>query len=174
MFNLYDRLVMDAAGTGTKPEAGKNFKHLGVLKKDNAQVAILFRTVPGDSNSCLVIGPKFLPDMHRESLMRALESREGQESFELGTHLARLTFPDGPNMLAMLHLENYLKKMPTNDIIVTYGAGDAGKISLDKLNQMIADDLKVSVNDLAVKEDIVISKKPKPNKKSNGKETAKN
>jgi hypothetical protein len=64
--------------------------------------------------------------------------------------------------------------MPTNDIIVTYGAGDAGKISLDKLNQMIADDLKVSVNDLAVKENIVISKKPKPDKKSNGKETAKN
>lgn len=165
---------MDATGTGAKPEAGKNFKHLGVLKKDNAQVAILFRTVPGDSNSCLVIGPKFLPDIHRESLMRALESKEGQESFELGTHLAKLTFSDGPNMLAMLHIENYLKKMPTNDIIVTYGAGDAGKISLDKLNQMIADDLKISVNDLAVKEDIVISKKPKPNKKPNGKETAKN
>jgi hypothetical protein len=174
MFNLYDRLVMDAAGTGSKPEAGKNLKHLGVLKKDNAQVAILFRTVPGDSNSCLVIGPKFLPDIYRESFMRALESKEGQESFELGTHLAKLTFPDGPNMLALLHIEYYLKKMPTSDIIVTYGAGDAGKISLDKLNQMIADDLKVSVNDLAVKEDIVISKKPKPNKKSNGKETAKN
>jgi hypothetical protein len=45
---------------------------------------------------------------------------------------------------------------------------------MDKLNQMIADDLKISVSELAVKEDIVISKKPKPNKKSNGKETAKN
>ncbi len=165
---------MDAAGTGSKPEAGKNFKHLGVLKKDNAQVAILFRTVPGESDTCLVIGPKFLPDIHRESLMRALESKEGQESFELGTHLARLTFPDGPNMLALLHIENYLKKMPTNDIIVTYGAGDSGKISLDKLNQMIADDLKVSVNDLSFKEDIFIIKKPKPNKKPKGKETAKN
>jgi len=130
--------------------------------------------LPKEPESCLVIGPKFLSDIHRESLMRALESSEGQASFELGTHIARLAFPDGPNMLALLHIENYLKKMTTKDIIVTYGAGDAGKISLDKLNQMIADDLKVSVNDLAVKEDIVISKKPKPNKKSNGKETAKN
>jgi hypothetical protein len=165
---------MDAADTGGKSETTKNLKHLGVLKEDGAQVAILFRTIPNEPNSCLVIGPKFLSDIHRESLMRALESKEGQESFELGTHLARVAFPDGPNMLALLHIENYIKKMPTNDIIVTYGAGDTGKISLDKLNQMIADDLKVSVNDLAVKENIVISKKPKPDKKSNGKETAKN
>lgn len=165
---------MDAANTGAKTEAVKNLKHLGVLKQDGAQVAIIFRTLPKEPESCLVIGPKFLSDIHRESLMRALESPEGQASFELGTHIARLAFPDGPNMLALLHIENYLKKLPTKDIIVTYGAGDAGKIALDKLNQMIADDLKVSINDLAVKEDIVISKKPKTNKKSNGKETAKN
>lgn len=174
MLNLYDKLVMDAANTGTKTEAGKNLKHLGVLKQDGAQVAILFRTIPGQPERCLVIGPKFLSDIHREAFMRALESPEGQASFELGTHVARLAFPDGPNMLALLHIENYLKRMPTKDIIVTYGAGDTGKIPLDKLNQMIADDLKVSINDLAVKEDVVISKKSKPNKKSNGKETAKN
>lgn len=174
MLNLYDKLVMDAANTGGKSETTRNLKHLGVLKEDGAQVAILFRTIPNESNFCLVIGPKFLSDIHRESLMRALESKEGQASFELGTHLAKVAFPDGPNMLAMLHLDNYIKRMSTKDIIVTYGAGDAGKISLDKLNQMIADDMGVSINDLAIKEDVVISKKPKPNKKSNGKETAKN
>jgi hypothetical protein len=165
---------MDAANTGGKSETTRNLKHLGVLKEDGAQVAILFRTIPNEPNFCLVIGPKFLSDIHRESLMRALESKEGQASFELGTHLAKVAFPDGPNMLAMLHLDNYIKRMSTKDIIVTYGAGDAGKISLDKLNQMIADDMGVSINDLAIKEDVVISKKPKPNKKSNGKETAKN
>lgn len=174
MLNLYDKLVMDAANTGAKTEAVKNLKHLGVLKQDGAQVAIIFRTLPKEPNFCLVIGPKFLPDIHREAFMRALESPEGQASFELGTHLAKLAFPDGPNMLALLHIDYYLKKFPTNQIIVTYGAGDGGKIPLDKLNQMIADDLKISVSELAVKEDIVISKKPKPNKKSNGKETAKN
>ena len=174
MLNLYDKLVMDASNTGGKIETTRNLKHLGMLKEDSAQVAIIFRTLPEDSNSCLVIGPKFLSDIHREAFMRALESKEGQESFELGTHLARVAFPDGPNMLASLHIDNYLKKMFTKDIIVTYGAGDAGKISLDKLNQMIADDMGVSINDLAIKEDVVISKKPKPNKKSNGKETAKN
>lgn len=165
---------MDAANTGVKTEAGKNLKHLGVLKQDGAQVAILFRTVPNEPNNCLVIGPKFLSDIQREAFMRALESPEGQASFELGTHIAKLAFPDGPNMLASLHVEGYLKKFRTSEIIVTYGAGDAGKISLDKLNQLIADDLKVSVSNLAVKEDVVLSKKTKPNKKSNAKETAKN
>lgn len=174
MLNLYDKLVMDAANTGAKTEAVKNLKHLGVLKQDGAQVAIIFRTLPKEPESCLVIGPKFLSDIHRESFMRALESPEGQASFELGTHLAKLAFPDGPNMLALIHVEGYLKKFRTDEIIVTYGAGDDGKIALDKLNKMIADDLKISVSDLAVKEDIVISKKSKPNKKSNGKETAKN
>jgi hypothetical protein len=77
-------------------------------------------------------------------------------------------------MLASLHIDNYLKKFQTKDIIVTYGAGDAGKISLDKLNQMIADDMKVSINDLAVKENIVLGKKEKSNKKNNAKEAAKN
>lgn len=174
MLNLYDKLVMDAANTGNSKETGKSFKHLGALKQDNAQVAIIFRTLPNEPNFCLVIGPKFLPDIHREAFMRALESPEGQASFELGTHLAKLNFQDGPNMLALLHVDNFLKKIPTKDIIVTYGTGESGKIALDKLNQLIADDLKVSINDLAVKEDIVISKKTKPNKKSNAKEAAKN
>ena len=39
---------------------------------------------------------------------------------------------------------------------------------------MIADDMKVSINDLAVKENIVLGKKEKSNKKNNAKEAAKN
>jgi hypothetical protein len=81
MFNLYDRLVMDAAGTGSKPEAGKNLKHLGVLKNDSAQVAILFRTVPGESDKCLVIGPKFLPDIQRESLHESIRKHRRSGEF---------------------------------------------------------------------------------------------
>lgn len=174
MLNLYDKLVMDAAGTGGTTEAARVFKHIGVLKEDNAPVVIVFRTIPNDPNFCLVVGPKFLPDNSRDALMRAVESKDGQSSFELGTHIARLNFQDGVNMLASLHVDNYLKKFETKDIIVTYGAGDAGKISLDKLNQMIADDMKVSINELAVKENIVLAKKEKSNKKSNAKEAAKN
>jgi hypothetical protein len=105
--------------------------------------------------------------------MRALESAEGQASFELGTYLARQKFPDGIDMLALLHNDNYIKKIPTANIIVTYGPGEEGKIALDKLNEMIAKEQGISVEELSVKED-----KPKEtakkNKKSNAKETAKN
>ena len=101
MLNLYDKLVMDAANTGAKTQAVKNLKHLGVLKQDGAQVAIIFRTLPKEPESCLVIGPKFLSDIHRESLMRALESPEGQASFELGTHSASIFGPSGKANLAI-------------------------------------------------------------------------
>lgn len=172
--NLYDKLVMDAVGNSGGKEAARTFKHIGMLKQDSAPVVIMFRTIPKEPNFCLVVGPKFLPEINRGALMRALESSDGQASFELGTYLARLTFQDGVNMLASLHVDNYLKKFLTKDIIVTYGAGDAGKIALDTLNQMIADDMKVSIEQLAVTQDIVLGKKEKANKKSNAKEAAKN
>ena len=80
-----------------------------------ANVAIIFRTVPEESNNCLVVGPKFLDDTNHNSFMKALESQEGQDSFELGSYLNRTSFPDGTNMLAFLHSGNYIKKIPTKN-----------------------------------------------------------
>jgi hypothetical protein len=174
MFNLYDKMVMDAASADVEARANrKYFKHIGVLKEDGAKVAILFRTVPEEPENCLVIGPKFLSDVYHNAFMRALESAEGQASFELGTYLARQKFPDGIDMLALLHNDNYIKKIPTANVIVTYGPGEEGKIALDKLNEMIAKEQGISVEELSVKED-KSKETAKKNKKSNAKETAKN
>lgn len=167
-------MVMDASSADVEAKlARKYFKHIGILKDDGAKVAIIFRTVPEEPENCLVIGPKFLSDVYHNAFMRALESAEGQASFELGTYLARQKFPDGIDMLALLHNDNYIKKIATANVIVTYGPGEEGKIGLDKLNQMIADDMGISLKELSVKED-----KPKTasksNKKPNAKETAKN
>ncbi len=174
MFNLYDKMVMDASSADVEAKlARKYFKHIGLLKDDGAKVAIIFRTVPEEPENCLVIGPKFLSDVYHNAFMRALESAEGQASFELGTYIARQKFPDGIDMLALLHNDNYIKKIPTANVIVTYGPGEEGKIALDKLNEMIAKDMGISLTELSVKED-----KPKAaaksNKKPNAKETAKN
>lgn len=163
---------MDTANTNiNSTDKIKYYKHIGELKNDRANVIILFRTVPREPNSCLVIGPKFLSDIYRESLTRALESQDGQASFEFGTHLSRLKFPDGVEMLAFLHFENYIKKMPTEDVIVTYGPGKDGKIPLDKLNEMIAADMNMSLLELSIKD--APNSAVKKNKKSNAKETAK-
>jgi hypothetical protein len=171
MLNLYDKLVMDAAPTEEKSPL-KYYKHLGELKSDRTNVIILFRTVPREPESCLVIGPKFLSDVYRESLTRALESVDGQASFEFGTYLSRQKFPDGVEILAFLHLENYIKKISTEDVIVTYGPGKDGKIPLNKLNEMIAADMNMSLVELSIKD--APNSATKKNKKSNAKETAKN
>ena len=85
------------------------FKHIGELADESkAKVVIVYRTVPGESNSCLVVGTKFLPDMYHDALMRAVESEGGQAENELGVYLGRQRFPDGTNMLALLHNDNYI------------------------------------------------------------------
>ena len=99
------------AGDGqTGPK--RHFKHIGELADESkAKVVIVYRTVPGESNNCLVVGTKFLPDMYHNALMRAVESEGGQQAMELGEFLGRQTFPDGTNMLAMLHNDNYIKNV---------------------------------------------------------------
>jgi len=153
MLNLYDRMVMDAVNTGVVQKGEtRYYKHIGILKEDKANVVILFRTVPDEPEHCLVVGPNFLEDSYRLALMRAIESKQGQAAWEFGEHIHNTQFPDGVNMLSWLHLNNYIKKLPTSDIIVTYGEGPSGRIQLDELNRLIADDLKISLSELAVKE----------------------
>ena len=144
-------MPMDVEGTAqTIASNRRQFKHIGKLKDDGANVAIIFRTVPEEPENCLVIGPKFLDDTSHNAFMKALESTEGQASFELGTYLNRVSFPDGTNMLAFLHQGNYIKKMPTKNIVVTMGSGTDGQVSLDELNKLIAEERGVKVSELAV------------------------
>jgi len=110
---------------------------------------IMYRTVPGEPNNCLVVGTKFLPDQYHNALMKAVESDGGQDAEEFADYASRQTFPDGTNMLAMLHNDNYIKKFKTNEIMITYGTGADGRILLNKLNEMIAKDKGVKVADLA-------------------------
>ena len=161
LMNVFDKLVM-GPGAGNQEGAieRKWFKHIGQLADTSkAKVIIVYRTVPqGDgtrdeSKNCLVIGTKFLPDQYHDALMRAVESEGGQAESELGTYLGRQSFPDGTNMLAVLHNDNYIKKFPTKDVIVTYGPLAEGRIALDELNKMIAKDQNVKISELAVKDE---------------------
>ena len=54
------------AGDGqTGPK--RHFKHIGELADESkAKVVIVYRTVPGESNNCLVVGTKFLPDIYSD------------------------------------------------------------------------------------------------------------
>ncbi len=155
------------AGEGqTGPK--RHFKHIGELSdQSKAKVVIMYRTVPGEPNNCLVVGTKFLPDMYHNGLMKAVESEGGQQAEEFADYAGRQTFADGTNMLAMLHNDNYIKKFKTNEIMVTYGSGADGKILLNKLNEMIAKEKGVKVGDLAQKDDTPET----PTKKADAKKT---
>ena len=161
------------AGDGqTGPK--RHFKHIGELADTSkAKVVIMYRTVPGEPNNCLVVGNKFLPDLYHNSLMKAVESDGGQQAEEFAEFASRQTFPDGTNMLAVLHNDNYIKKFKTNEIVVTYGSGEDGRILLNKLNEMIAKEKGVTVKELAKDPDAPAAKKKATSKKADAKEAAK-
>jgi hypothetical protein len=163
-----------AAGDGqTGPK--RHFKHIGELADESkAKVVIMYRTVPGEADNCLVVGTKFLPDLYHNALMKAVESEGGQAADEFADFASRQTFPDGTNMLAMMHNDNYIKKFKTNQIMVTFGNTEDGKILLNKLNEMIAKEKGVSVKDLAKDPEAVEQKAPakKTTKKADAKTTA--
>ena len=157
------------AGDGqTGPK--RHFKHIGELADESkAKVVIMYRTVPGEPNNCLVVGTKFLPDIYHNALMRAVESEGGQEAEEFSEFASRQSFPDGTNMLAMLHNDNYIKKFKTNEIVVTYGNTADGRILLSKLNEMIAKEKGISVKEMAKDPEAEASKQT--TKKADAKKT---
>ena len=53
----------------------------------------------------------------------------------LQTSPGRQTFPDGTNMLAMMHNDNYIKKFKTNEIMVTL----ATLLTVESLEQVERD-----------------------------------
>ena len=148
---LYDKMVMDSNTNATAVLQGKKqLKHLGEYKESKTPVIVLFRTVPKEPNNCLIVAPKFLPDVYNEAIMKAVDSEGGQAENELGTYLGRQRFPNGENMLELLHNQNYIKKIVTNKIDIRYGIGDDGRISLDELNKLIAKEKGVKVSELAI------------------------
>ena len=77
-------------------------------------------------------------------------------------------------MLAVLNNDNYIKKFKTKDIVMTYGPTAEGRITLNKLNEMIAKEKGVKVSDLAVMDDTpkaTATTKKTTTKKTDAKET---
>ena len=176
LVNVNDQAMPMGQNTGQAGEGQtgpkRHFKHIGELSDTSkAKVVIVYRTVPDEQNNCLVVGTKFLPDMYHNALMRAVESEGGQDAKELGEFLGRQSFPDGTNMLALLHSDNYIKKFATKDIIVTFGNTPDGRIALNKLNEQMARDLGVKVSELAVKDNTPTAEAPKTTKKTDAKKT---
>ena len=172
--NVNDQAMPMGADSGAGEGATgpkRHFKHIGELADESkAKVVIMYRTVPGEADNCLVVGTKFLPDIHHNSFMKAVESEGGQDADEFADFASRQTFPDGTNMLAMLHNDNYIKKFKTNEIMVTFGNTPDGRILLNKLNEMVAKEKGTTVKDMA-KDPEAEASATKTTKKADAKKT---
>ncbi|NBR62248.1 MAG: hypothetical protein EBT86_11570 [Actinobacteria bacterium] len=125
-----------------------DLKHVGRFVANGRKCLVAYRTLPGDSSHCLVIPTEVLEDSYHDALINLVESNAAQNSNEFAEILARSSFPDGSIMLASLHTQGKLRKVPTDEIEMI--PNFQTRIKLDELNYMIAQQLGVSVNDLAL------------------------
>lgn len=136
-------------------------KHVGKMKNNSARVAVAYRTLPGDPLSALVIGTHGLTDAYHDSLMSLIESEAGQGANELAEVLATRRFPDGAVMLEWLHTRGHLKKVPTSLVLMT--PNSQTQIPLNELNEIVAKQKGVALEDLAVSDGSQKTDKKKKN-----------
>jgi len=67
--------------------------------------------------------------------MRVIESAVGQNAKEISDPLGRELMDDGRNVLEAMHKEGFIRKVPTNQMIVTPNAQST--IRLDELNKIL-------------------------------------
>lgn len=109
------------------------YKHVG--KHNDKKVVILFREVPGEEHMCLVSYSDLLPRLYHDALMKVLESPVGQQAQNFSDALFRSYMPDGRNSLEALHKDGLIKKVPTNQILVT--PTPSSSVRLDELNGIL-------------------------------------
>ena len=91
-------------------------KHSGQLSNTGVRVAVVFRKLPNDETSCLIVETERLPDSYHDTVIQCLNSKEALETNEFYEVLNRRTFPDGLNCLTALHQRGFLRKEPVSNI----------------------------------------------------------
>ena len=112
-------------------------RHVG--KHNERKIAIIFREVPGEPHMCLVAYPEVLNRHIHDPLMKCIESDIGQSSENLADALNRTYTIDGKIILQALHAEGQLKKVNTEQVIVTPAPNT--RIKLNELNKIL-DEMK--------------------------------
>ncbi len=127
----------------------QSLKHVGRIKSTGRKVLVAYRTIPGDAYSALVIPTEGLPDETHNALINLVESPAAQNAYEFAEALDRTQFPDGSRMLPNLHVNGKLIKVSTNQVEMTPVIG--ASILLSELNQLIAEQRGIAVDELHIK-----------------------
>lgn len=112
-------------------------RHVG--KHGDRKVAVVFREIPGESHMCLVTYTELLNQNVHDPMIKCIESDIGQNSENLADALNRTHTKDGRIILQVLHGEAQLKKVNTEQVVMTPQPNV--KIKLSELNKIL-DEMK--------------------------------
>lgn len=136
-------------------------KHVGRIKTNKRKVIVAYRTLPNDPNHCVVVTTENLEAADHDFLIKLVESNSGQVAYEFAEAMARSTLSDGSNMLARFHTTGKMVRFPTDQIEMTPDTNTV--IMLNELNQIVAEQKGISIEDLAIKDSSTTSTATKPN-----------
>lgn len=108
-------------------------RHVG--KHGDRKVAVVFREVPGEPHMALVVYTELLNQNIHDPLIKCIESDIGQHSQDLADALNRTHTRDGHIILQKLHAEGQLKKIQTEQVMMTPAPNT--KIRLSDLNKIL-------------------------------------
>lgn len=124
-----------------------NLKHVGRMITSRRKIVLAYKVVPGEPENAIVVTTENLSADEHDSLMKLVESPSGQEADDLAEAMARVRLPDGRNMLASFHHTGKLIKVATSDVELTPNRNTS--IKLSELNELIAQQRGISIEDLA-------------------------
>jgi len=118
-----------------------NVKHVGQVANTGLKCIVVFREIYDergnvtDPNHCLIVETERLPDMEHDDIVRVVESPTAQEAQEFYNVAHRNMFSDGINMLVKLNKRGWLKKYPTDQILMTPNSSTS--IKLSEINEIV-------------------------------------
>lgn len=110
-------------------------RHVG--KIGDRKVAVIFREVPGEPHMALVTFTDTLNRHIHDPMMKCIESDIGQNSNNLADALNRTHTADGKYILQVLHAEGLIKKVQTENVLMTPNPNT--KIKLNELNKILTE-----------------------------------
>lgn len=108
-----------------------------VARHNQQKAIIVYRSVPSEDHMALIVYSGALPKVIHDDLMKCVEGLAAQSTPDLSNVLHRTLGVDGENLLVTLHKNHWLKKVPTNQVIVTPTPNTT--IRLDELNKLLSE-----------------------------------
>jgi hypothetical protein len=112
-------------------------RHFGYDANTKRKYVVVFRQLPEDSSSALVVETATLEERYHDGLITAAESSEAQSTNDLYEVLNRTLFFDGKNILSSLHTMKKLKKVSVAEVMLSPEPGK--EVSLSAFNKAVGD-----------------------------------